>query len=271
MTWVPWRRRPVVGQGKPGQVKWVPADPTLIVVTNTTGNVNPAWQQSAGGIWQPYQLQPINPWQPTTVTNQPTPRPIPIPDPPKEPPLPKRKQADPIVAYKRAKIVCDPWRLFGVGMHAAYNADDKAVCHYGQSRMGPIPPPKHDAPHVGCGCGFYAMPLEWLGRVAADYRDAVCDVQVELFGKVIVCERGWKAERQRVLGVWVDPVCKACFRTAVGMWEHVVPVGGHRYVMPLCKWCVKDRSEFNSKRGEVKVADLANEWGVEVRWGNLMQ
>jgi hypothetical protein len=61
-------------------------------------------------------------------------------------------------------------------------------------------------PEVSCVCGFYAVP--------ADLRPAYTglsfvQLDVELAGRVVIHQTGYRAEWQRVLGVRVDS-CRVC-------------------------------------------------------------
>lgn len=68
----------------------------------------------------------------------------------------------------------------------------------------------HDAPAWGCVCGFYAMPTGALSEY--DRRRGHAILEVELSGKIICHDKGYRAEHQRVLEVLV-PNC-ACNRPA---------------------------------------------------------
>lgn len=75
------------------------------------------------------------------------------------------------------------------------------------------PKPGHDvtAPSPGCRCGFYAYdyPQTWLpgtgGRVRAG-STRIVTAAVELSGRVIVCKRGLKAQKMRVIALtgWTE-------------------------------------------------------------------
>lgn len=76
--------------------------------------------------------------------------------------------------------------------------------HYGRIRelLGGGPQPTHDAPVEGCACGFYAVSdLDAL----LDYADSgsIFGV-VHLYGRIVVGERGWRAEKAKVAGIVRD-------------------------------------------------------------------
>ena len=199
--------------------------------------------------------------------------------------LPVREQVDPIVAYKRAAIVDGPLRLYGVGRHAPYKPDDTATCQRGCSwslSPGQARDPKcscawcsspegHAAPEATCTCGFYAMDKTRLGQLGNEYHTGIADLQVELSGKVIRHRDGYRAQHQRVLGVFVDPACRCCRRAASVMATG--PEGGYFYSLvserrapelrTFCLQCVPGKAKTYTP------ADLANEWGIEVTWGSI--
>lgn len=99
-------------------------------------------------------------------------------------------------------------RLAGVAIGGVYSAEDVAVCAFNRH---------HPSPCLRCECGFYAFceRMDAAGllarRIGYDGQvvvRALCEV--ELSGTVIVCDHGYRAERQRVLQVGVLPWCADC-------------------------------------------------------------
>lgn len=106
---------------------------------------------------------------------------------------------------------------------APYGVDERARCQH-------LMP--HASPAEDCTCGFYAMSQAvryppWLRRATWDYvrRHAPADqrllpfrilLDVDLSGTVIVADRGYRAERQRVLRALLDPCCSICGDQAQG-------------------------------------------------------
>lgn len=86
--------------------------------------------------------------------------------------------------------------VFSTAQNREITLDDIAKCGIGRD---------HRPPYPNCTCGFYAMKVrpDWPGEAVAE---------VELFGVVIEHEKGWRAERQRIIsielpvGVDVDPI-----------------------------------------------------------------
>lgn len=69
---------------------------------------------------------------------------------------------------------------------------------------------RHDAPSLGCACGFYALPSDiepW--DEGSDY----VTLLVELSGTVIEHEKGYRAQHQRVVECQI-PACPFCRRQA---------------------------------------------------------
>lgn len=66
----------------------------------------------------------------------------------------------------------------------------------------------HEAPAWGCTCGYYAVPapgLDW---------DIAWHAVVELWGKVIEHESGWRAQYQRLVEIGAPAKCGWCGRSA---------------------------------------------------------
>jgi hypothetical protein len=111
----------------------------------------------------------------------------------------------PILAYKVARLVWLPNqgpRLASLNQGRWYAADADATCSLSiftirsaGSVLTPMAAKRddHDSPVNGCSCGFYACTdLSMLEGGAAI-------LEVELSGRVIVCERGYRAGHQRVI------------------------------------------------------------------------
>lgn len=64
---------------------------------------------------------------------------------------------------------------------------------------------EHEAPDLHCGCGFYAVPAD----VAAQHSADTVDLLVELSGRVIEHETGYRAGHQRVIAIQAEP-CPLC-------------------------------------------------------------
>lgn len=128
--------------------------------------------------------------------------------------LPHETATEPFVAYKRAHLTNDGLRGVGVGARFVYKAEDTAVC---LSEMNVLHKQER-VPVLACGCGFYALKekptkpqVDSLAGAAhfwgykARFAGGNCLLEVELYGKVIVYDQGYRAEKQRVLSVYVDP------------------------------------------------------------------
>lgn len=76
----------------------------------------------------------------------------------------------------------------------------------------------HTAPHAGCSCGWYAYDevRHWIGS-SPPRRPVGWEVSavVRLSGRIIVCERGLKAEGMEVVAVAVDPSCAGFIHDAL--------------------------------------------------------
>lgn len=163
--------------------------------------------------------------------------------------LPVRQQAEPITAWKRARIgLCDGQPVLRGVMYGEYKPVDAAV--HARSDWLALPARDHKAPHVDCICGFYGVTKDRLHEVSMYYGPNSCaDLEVELYGTVIRHRDGWRAEKQRVLAVHLDLSCAVCRRPAQG-------VSGRGVV---CRECFPGTVVFTP-------AELSSLWGVEVRW-----
>ncbi len=126
----------------------------------------------------------------------------------------------------------------------------------------------HVVPDLDCACGFYA--LDSVEEVLSRYTRSFLFLEVELYGRVLKGEMGYRAEKQRVLGVWVIPKCYNSHPD----WPCLEPVGVN--VAPDRD---KDRYGFSIARGTHptcwshhepdnfwRLDELANELQTEVRW-----
>lgn len=190
--------------------------------------------------------------------------------------LPVYKSEEPIRAYKVADIVLSEYTsaedaakyLHGTytideipktrgakfrpsaRMSLNYTADDVATCMQRQRND-----PSHSKiPAVTCGCGFYA----WKGIHMIDTYSNSAKLEVDLLGKVIECEYGYRAARQRVMRVDFSHKCAACGAnaTVLGL-DHTMKVD------PFCNKCAKDE---NLCAETITAEELSNMLNTEVMW-----
>ncbi len=112
--------------------------------------------------------------------------------------------------YKIAQLIVGPGReawLAGV-TSLRYGIDGLARCR----RRGCVPP------GLDCRCGFYAFrdrarAVDLLGQLTARHpaRSYVL-LTADLDGEVLEYERGYRAQRQRVLRIEIPGVCTRCLR-----------------------------------------------------------
>ncbi len=131
----------------------------------------------------------------------------------------ERVESDmPILAHRSAKLLfTNPATPFGsVTQNIPFGVDTEAECsttsHYrvGTYRMPDSGWYYHRAPAVDCSCGFYALPPD----IEPTYLDAAyVTLMVELSGKVIEHEKGFRAQHQRVIACEI-PLCWYCGREA---------------------------------------------------------
>lgn len=92
-------------------------------------------------------------------------------------------------------------KLISIGWNDnPFEIDEDAVCH-AYVKCG------DDAPSAHCGCGFYAVPADKLPNHPYEYGKFI--LQVELTGKIIEHEEGYRAAHQHVLEMQVQD-CRCC-------------------------------------------------------------
>lgn len=123
--------------------------------------------------------------------------------------LPEEQGEDARRGYKTAQVLVSAdgttARMWGITVGGSYGADDRARCIRGCT-----------PPALGCTCGFYALKrrdeaLDLLREtlVVNGLRHKAL-LAVELDGSVLEYERGYRAERQRVMGVEFERGCSRC-------------------------------------------------------------
>lgn len=123
--------------------------------------------------------------------------------------LPSRIQAEPFEGYRTWRVRLDDegqMGLWGLIQHYEWAEVNTADC-----KAGRFPPHPRGAPAPDCSCGFYTLApnspvTEWdthtRGRVRASG-------QAALYGRVIVCAYGYKAEHADIISpVFIDVDCR---------------------------------------------------------------
>jgi hypothetical protein len=129
--------------------------------------------------------------------------------------------------HKVGRLVVGPsdgeGRFLGLTVGGLYTSDDEACCEVLDGRLPPprrwgrrVVPPPHGVPDLGCSCGFHAFKEERAAVKLLSERPPVSRLfgaallDVDLAGTVIEFDRGFRAGRQRVLGVQVPRWCVPC-------------------------------------------------------------
>lgn len=139
----------------------------------------------------------------------------------------------PIRAWKVADTfeqVDGQWRFVPTTDGAPYLARDVATCSLG-----------HRVPEPSCRCGFYAVNdgstlSLWSGGPI---------LEVDLFGRVLVGEKGYRAERQLVRRI-VLPTCKLGRRCAGEIGLFVVRGQKRPELLALCESCADRESVLST-------------------------
>jgi hypothetical protein len=188
--------------------------------------------------------------------------------------LPERTQADPFVGYKTMRLIENNGQILFRGCTGAqYGLDATASCAINSSyaayvRTGIMTPQEaaaqeldsfgnfdHPVPDPTCSCGFYA-----LTERPNDWEYGVFMAQVELYGRVICGERGWRAEYQRILRLEAKENCiserhRGANPSAIGFIR-----ANDDTIVPVC------RTHGNDHAGFMDLAELTGRIGTEVVW-----
>lgn len=163
--------------------------------------------------------------------------------------LPNETRVGPVTGYKWAYIVRhgDDWMFRGPGQGHLYLADDEARCRHDPD----TPPPHHDHP---CGFNAHNEPITRSRPV-----NTVVTLTVELSGRYIRHEHGWRASRQRVTRVELSDECMHCGGAAETLTLTVTPHKGLEALVSACRLHTADEKE-------VSVDELAEALNCEVVW-----
>ena len=137
--------------------------------------------------------------------------------------------ATPIAARKLARLAVEQDRVvlqpaFYRQLGAAYGALAQATCALAD----------HEAPDADCSCGFYAVADDTqLWRLGADEPELAL-LDVELAGRVIEHDHGYRASHQRVTRVQLHGVCVRCGKRAETFAQRWF--GG---LVPSCSRCAR--------------------------------
>lgn len=195
--------------------------------------------------------------------------------------------------WKCAHLVIDPrWarpRLAGVVLGDAYGVEARAGCARGKG---------HRSPSLTCECGFHAFRERPAAARLVATRvgfgehviSALCEV--DLTGRVIEHDRGYRGEYQRVLGVALLPWCVDCASrgdlvraeriagepdahrplvahgSLIGVGGGALPASVWRrlswiYLRPLCGPCADRLPDTAPRLTALATGELI---GTEVRW-----
>jgi hypothetical protein len=112
-------------------------------------------------------------------------------------------QVEPIIGYRIWRVVSGIEGLHLRSLHMSYmwQEENEAKCLAGQSLMRLAGKhPGEPAPDVSCSCGIYAqLPEHPLAEWQSSIRGGVhATGTIVLYGKVIVCEKGYKAQYAQI-------------------------------------------------------------------------
>lgn len=119
----------------------------------------------------------------------------------RQPELPTRHVDDLLKGTKYAYLELDddgkPW-FRGTAGYSGYRTEEYAVCGANLNKA------EHVSPDLHCSCGFY-IPSDERGRITRPQGSVA--LEVEMAGKIIRFEHGYRAQWQRVLSVTLPTEC----------------------------------------------------------------
>jgi|ERR1035437_320310 hypothetical protein len=171
--------------------------------------------------------------------------------------LPRRSQVEPFVAYKVVSLNFKAGKVTIAGSWSEVDTDTVAEC-----RAYPKPDPPHAAPDPDCTCGFWALSER---PSMSSYSPILATV--ELFGTVIHGEKGYRANRQRITRIDIDPTCVMCDvvgDTRRGADALYAKFGGE--ITKLCAGHGSASAGINALE-RLEVDQVADILGIPVAWG----
>lgn len=167
-------------------------------------------------------------------------------------PAPVIVQEDmPILAHRWCDLrVRDDVGVAMVSLNGSYPipAAGYAECHCPGRYRTYEDDPHGDCPHYDGTCGWYSVPADQMGEYHGDV-----SLLVELSGRVIECERGYRSQHQRVVEMRVPP-CRWCRKPST-----VAHFGLDEFETFTC-----DR-HAGTGWGQFTLDDLAEHLGVQIR------
>jgi hypothetical protein len=185
-------------------------------------------------------------------------------------PLPYIRDTLPILAHRAARVVMlrDGTVRFrpvyaSLGFASPFLTDVHAACFAPEMRgRGNPSEERHEAPQAdgGCSCGIYAVPAD-VDADHASYRTTV-DLLVELYGRIVVHERGYRAGFARVLECRLLP-CRASIpqRTLVA-----VASGSVACQNPVTTFGWSSKTQYGTRRMYDARCDEHDHLGVDFVW-----
>ena len=171
-----------------------------------------------------------------------------------------------LIGYRYAHMVVHEEHPYFLSLYyeSIFGQTSEAECRHVRAVLD------HKAPKESCTCGYYSLlDPTVLPRVSLPEGFAGVNLyllQVRLSGVIIEGERGWRAERQDVLKVWLPSRCAVCNREATMLASHY-EIGRSPYtaqndfsLIPMC-----DSHGANSG-WRFTIAELRQKLGVECDW-----
>ena len=171
--------------------------------------------------------------------------------------LPRRTQVEPFVAYKVVSLKFQSGKVTMSGSWSEVDLDTLAEC-----RAYPKPETPHAAPDPDCTCGFWALSDR---PSMSSYSPMLATV--ELFGTVIHGEKGYRASRQRITSIDIDPTCVMC--DAVSDTRRGADALYAKFSGEITKLCAGHGSasvQINALE-RLEIDQVADILGVPVTWG----
>jgi hypothetical protein len=169
-------------------------------------------------------------------------------------PPPAERRQDPIRAVKAVEV---RGPLEAPGVHPVGRYWREPIDHRGTAVARCRKTRAHRAPEFDCSCGFHACADPAALAAATVLHPDVALAEVDLSGRIVEHERGWRAARQRILGLRFPDRCARCGGPAAHvavetLWQSV------------CAPCALDA--VRRGRPVLRLGEVAGALGVEVRF-----
>lgn len=161
-------------------------------------------------------------------------------------------QTPQVIGYKIWELGPD-WSIFSC--NGKVEEDQPAMCHYGRFALKPE---EHKSPEINCSCGYYytSSKEQLLHYWSGEFRGKAA-FELSLYGKIIECELGGRAEYFKVLRIFLTPK----------MLEEMIMPARYPYVVleeaPKPKLKAKSATEWIKHYQSQQIKEITGTFGIK--------